>query len=546
MVKKEVAVYLYLGILIIAAFLAIYLFNIPFTGFAVFEQNSQVSFDEGTYENVFYDINTSSIILEENKTVGEYSSKIFDAAESTTWTNLTWTGTGSLEFEGRVCSDSTCSNGSFSSIDLNNINLTGQYFQYRVLFDNTTSNETLVLQTVSMNYAITIEPEPEVLDISILEPSGTKSETHGIPLEFEITGGTATACWYNLRDASDNALLTPEVVSLADCNGNTTFDVGTGEGDYILALFAQGSSGTYNETTTFSVSLPSSNDEEEEETETELETESTTQVSVQASQETQIITDLALQSIAKTTLNPSASSNFNLIANNIGDVRLSECILVAGGADASWLTVPEISQDIDAGETKNFAFSMNVPNNAAEGIHVFSLSVQCAEIIKNSEFSVEVLKEKIEFNITEVERTRKDRVVVSYSLKELLNETQTVGLDFFLYDTSNAEAGNASVNQTLSAGESDNFRTNIAINESLGENMTLTLTANLNSEKYSVSVKEPIVLGAPTGFFALGEDLGTTGNVLAIVILIAVVAGIFFLIKGNKFFKKSSKFQSPA
>jgi hypothetical protein len=161
--------------------------------------------------------------------------------------------------------------------------------------------------------------------------------------------------------------------------------------------------------------------------------------------------------------------------------------------------------------------------------------------MKNSEFSVDIIKKKIEFNITEVERTRKDRVVVYYSLQELLDEEQNISLQFFLYDAVNSQAGNASINQILSAGESDDFKTNIAINESLDENTTLTLTANVNSEKYSVSVKEPIVLGAPTGFFVLGDDLGTTGNVFAIVILIVVVAGVFFLIKRMKVSKKSNK-----
>jgi hypothetical protein len=179
---------------------------------------------------------------------------------------------------------------------------------------------------------------------------------------------------------------------------------------------------------------------------------------------------------------------------------------------------------------------MNVPEDATEGTHVFPLSVQCSEIIKNSDFSVEVVNKKVEFNITAVERTRTDRVVVSYNLKELLNEKQNVSLKFFLYDASNAEVGNATVNQTLSAGRSKDFTTNIAINESLQGN--LTLSANVNAEQYFVSVKKPITLTTPTGFFALGENLGTTGNILAIVILLVAIVGIFFLLKRKNIFKK--------
>ena len=116
-------------------------------------------------------------------------------------------------------------------------------------------------------------------------------------------------------------------------------------------------------------------------------------------------------------------------------------------------------------------------------------------------------------------------------------------MQFFLYDANNAEVANASANQTLSAGESDDFSTDVAINESIGENVTLTLTASVNAQQYSVSVREPITLGAPTGFFVLGEDLGTTGNVAAIVVLIVVVVAVFFFLKRKKVSKKAGNVQ---
>ena len=161
------------------------------------------------------------------------------------------------------------------------------------------------------------------------------------------------------------------------------------------------------------------------------------------------------------------------------------------------------------------------------------------EISKDSSFSTDVVKKRVEFNLTNVERTRTNRVVVTYSLKELLNEEQTVELKFFLYDTNNAEVANISANQTLSAGESDEFSTNVPINASLEGN--LTLSANLNSKQYSVVVKEPITLGAPTGFFVFGENMGTTGNVLAIIILIVIGVAVYFLIKRKKISKKMNE-----
>ena len=529
MVKREAVVYLYLGILILGALLAVYFFNLQLTGFAVFQQSNQAAFDEGTYENVEYDVNDSIIILSANQTSGTYTSKIFDANGSATWNNLTWTGTGDLEFEVRSCSSADCSNSSFASGDLNNLNLPGQYFQYRVLFDINISNETLALASVSLDYSALVI-ETETLTISISQPSGTKDSTSG-PIQFSITGGENYKCWYNVLDNLDSSVILGNT-SIASCSNdtNTTFS-GIGDGDYTFNLYVNSSLGLYHDSSSFSVS-PSEEEEEEEE-----ETESTTQIPVQPSeQQAQNIVDLSLQSIEPSTINPSDSRNYNLIATNTGNVPLSACALSAGGNFVSWLSVPGDAQNINAGEGKNFAFSMNVPEGTEEGNYVFSLSVQCSEILRNSEFSVDVVKKRIEFNITGAERTRTDRVVVTYSLDELLNEEQTVVLQFFLYDAGNQEVGNASANQTLSAGESDEFSTNIAINESLEGNVSLS--ANLNSQQYSVSVREPITLGAPTGFFVFGDNFGTTGNVLAIIILIVGVVVIFFFLKRKKISKK--------
>ncbi len=520
MEKKEVAVYLYLGVLIVASLLAIYFFNLQLTGFAVYQQNNQTAFNEGVYENVSYDANASAVILTTNQTSGVYTSKVFDANGSAIWNNLTWIGNGTLVFEVRSCFNIGCSNSSFSVANLNNLNLSGQYFQYRVLFD---ANSTSSLSSVLLDYS-TIPSTPTQVSITLSEPSGQKSSTSNIPLKFNLVDGENYVCWYNIKDASDNAEITG-ATNLVGCNNNTTFNLGAGKGSYVFTLYVNSSLGLQNKTSSFSVNLGTSQTEEEE-------IESTVQVPVVTTpvvEETPDVTDLSLQAIEKSTINPSESRNYNLVATNAGNVPLSACKLSFGGNSSSWASTSDVGQNINAGEVKNFAFSVNVPKEAVEGSNSFSLSVQCAEILKNSEFSIDVVKKRVEFNVTDVKRTRQNRVVVTYSLDELLDEEQVVQLQFFLYNAANQEVGNATTNQTLSAGESNKFNTNLVVNESLEGN--LTLSASLNSQQYSVSVREPIVLGSPTGFFLLGDNLGTTGNILAIVILLGglVVIYIFFL-----------------
>ena len=81
MERKEAVVYLYVGVLIIGALLAVYYFNLGLTGFAVFEQNTESSFNEGVYSDTLYDTNVDAVVLNlsSNATSGTYTSKTFDA-----------------------------------------------------------------------------------------------------------------------------------------------------------------------------------------------------------------------------------------------------------------------------------------------------------------------------------------------------------------------------------------------------------------------------------------------------------------------------------
>ncbi|MBU0958819.1 MAG: hypothetical protein KKB31_02620, partial [Nanoarchaeota archaeon] len=60
-----------------------------FTGFAVFNQNAQVDFDEGTYVNTVW--NGSAVVLD-SATSGSYTSKVFDGGADSYWNNLSYVG----------------------------------------------------------------------------------------------------------------------------------------------------------------------------------------------------------------------------------------------------------------------------------------------------------------------------------------------------------------------------------------------------------------------------------------------------------------------
>ena len=148
--KKGAGNHILIGLLIVAVVLLALFFlgDRGFTGFAVFERQTEANFDEGNYANVIYDMNASAIVLNEsaNATSGTYTSDFINAGSDAQWNNLTWEGevpeNTTLTFQVKICS-ANCSDANFTDVSgVNNTfdftNLSGQYFQYQVSFS--TSN----------------------------------------------------------------------------------------------------------------------------------------------------------------------------------------------------------------------------------------------------------------------------------------------------------------------------------------------------------------------------------------------------------------------
>ena len=510
MEKKEAAIYLYVGILILGALLAVYYFNLGLTGFAVFEQNTEASFNEGTYSNVVYDANLSAVALDVNKTLGDYTSKIFDAGSDAMWNNLTWVGNG-IAFEVRTCSSSDCANVSFATADLSNISLTGRYFQYKVSFDSV--NDTLT--GVALDYSVVPAPVPVSVDLS--EPVGEKGSNSGIPLAF-AAAGTNLTCSYEVINSANNQQALNSTIT--DC-ANTTFGLGATSGDYVLTIYVTGNEGNASDSTSFSLSVEEEATTEEEEVVEEVPVEPIPQTS---------LTQITLGEVSTSDVIQGETKEMSLSVQNTGTTAVSSCSL--SGDDSGWITITSSSNNLGAGATAGLGFSITVPEDTEPGTYTRELSVACAETSASKTFTVNVAQKKLDFEITDVQRTSLGRVRVDYSLTELTGADQDVQMQFFILDASGVQVANASQNSSVDANETDDFRANIAINETLEGN--LTLSASINSQQYSISVREPITLGAPTGFFVLGDDLGTTGNVLAIVILVVGGVAVYFFFVRRK------------
>ncbi len=515
MQKKKVIAYFFIAAILVAAVLTFYFSNPSFVGFALFEQNTQAAFSEGVYQNTEYDINDSVIILSANQISGTYTSKVFDAGNDSVWTNLTWQGQGNITFEVRSCSDVNCSNTNFISADLANLDLSGQYFQYKVYLFGDDPNVTTSLQSV----VIKLEPQQvsSYLTVSISQPVGEKSSASGIPIQFTVNNDSSNiSCWYTVENASNNVIVVNNTV-ITGCN-NSAFDL-TGDGNYVFTLYVNDSSNVVSNTSQFLINTPA---EEEEETEEEIEEE--TEETLQETEE--VGAYLFVSAHEKVTLVPSSSGNYSLPVKNTGGVQVSGCALTGTGDYASWISSEEDSQSLNVGEEKNFSFSLDVPENAVEGSYDIVLSLKCSEFSRTSKFIVDVVKKTIMFDLIQVQRIKANTVRVGYSLEDLSGEDQSVELKFFLYDSNNSEVANATTDHNVSANKTKEFRTDIGINESLEGN--LTLAVNYNSEQYSSSVREGISLGPYTGFSIFG-GIGTGGIIAIIVVLVSVAA--FFIVR---------------
>ncbi|MBA7617099.1 hypothetical protein ES703_24409 [subsurface metagenome] len=539
--KKEVRNYLSIGFLVLAVLVLAYLLNLGITGFAVFEQQTQTDFNEGIYENVVYDTNASTVVLDVNQTSGTYMSKIFDASEEATWNTLTWTGQGDLVFEVRVCTSLDCANESFASATFNNLNLTAQYFQYRVLFTED-PNLTVSLASVSIDYSVPeLEPVPENVTVSVSEPTGEKASITAIPITFTTTGENIT-CWYNVAEGD---LIVIENTTLDNCI-DSSFDVDA-DGSYVFYIYANGTSGSAEVNSSFSVITPScSNDvdlcedeincieigggywydgvcnaqKEQEPPPPEPPEPGPPEASLSASE------------ISTLLLNPGSSQKATLVVTNTGTKHLISCKVRPMGEFDSWILVSEEATNINIGKQHEFSFDVTVPEETEEGIYSLKVSIGCSEIFATRDFTVDVVKKKLEFEVISADRTRDDRVRVLYSLEELSGNDQDVVFTFSLVDANNVEVGRAEVNHSIGANSIDEFRTNININESLlpineTTNETLeselTLNVNFNSQIYSSSIQEKVLIGAPIGGFAIFEGVGAGEAVIFVIVLFVLV-----------------------
>ena len=562
--KREVGVYLFAVLLVVAVFFAAYFFSISPTGFAVY--SGQPDLSAGTYNNTIYSSGAVSLDSSANATSGSYTSQVIDSNDSnTTWNNLTWTGTvpgnATLTFQVTSCSDSSCSDASFEGVASNNNTLdlsgfTGQYLQYMVLFSIPNLNTSSPSLT-GVSYAYTTQPAaPEEFSITVESPSDGETYNSGhVDLNVSANGDVAT-WWYSLNDG-DNTTFTP----------NTSLDVV--DGSNTLEIYANSTEGNLSsQSMAFTANIPVCSETDvtacdnyldcnnvngywwdDNTCHTDSQSSSSSQQQQQEQQNTttqqeqqqvqiQQITQISLGTVSSQDVVQGDSKDLSLSVQNSGTVAVSSCSLSFTGDSASWASASSGAQDISPGASASYPFTVAVPLDTTPGAYDIGMSVSCAETSGTGSFTVNVIEKTLDFNITNVQRTSQTKVRVDYSLKDLSGQDQNVSLFFSILDNSSADVGNVSQNKTLGANKSGNYNVNIPINESLEGN--LTLSANVNLEQYSNSVSEPITLGAPIGGFAIFGGQGGAGSLIVLIVVVLILGVVFFLVRRMRTAKSKS------
>lgn len=539
--KREVSISIFAVLILAVSLLTVSYLRINPTGFAIFGQQAQADFNQGNYTNLTY--NGSAVVLSANQTTGTYTSPIFDSGNTSTWNNMTTQGSNGLSFNVRSCSVSNCSDSNFTSANLGNLNLTGRYFQYKASFDSTNlTNSTLFLNSVSIDYSVMQQSQPIInTSVSISQPTGTKNSTSGIPIAFNAAGNNLS-CSYNVQNSSGSVIGN---ISLTGC-GNSSFNIAV-NGNYTFNLYVSGSSGNAFGSSSFVVSLPSVQNTTQNTTTQTNNTQTTTQTNTTTTnQTTNTTTTPQLTQVTPQTLGVSISDipgqnlyedgtgTVTVQVQNTGTAGLSKCVLSSDSSE--WVSVSSGSQSINAGAAASYNLALSVPKNSDLGGHGIGLTLTCSETTTTKKLTINVLQKKLDFNVTNVQRTSIGNIRVYYSLSELSNTTQNVTLTFDLLDSNKNIFSNITQNRTIGADKTGLFTANMPINGSLfnvSQNTSVTLKSEYSSSIFSGQFLKTIVLGAPTGgflsgFAILGEG---SGSIVAGVIVLLVIVIIFFVVR---------------
>ncbi len=360
--------------------------------------------------------------------------------------------------------------------------------------------------------------------IAISEPSGTKTSITAIPILLSVSDASPTTCIYNVSFSSTGNIVISNTL-ISNCS-SSSFDVDT-ESSYTLHLKVNDSAGNSRiSSSNFSVSTSSSGGGGGS-------SGGGSSGGGGGGSSFGLVPSTTLQgrlevgSISNMIINPGENKKLTLSIKNAGLSFLNSCKIIGSGDYSGWIQSSE-SKKLGGGESSEFLFSLNVPNDAKAGKYTIGINIECSETKETISFDTEIIEKKLNFNIIGVTREKEDNVKVRYSIDEMSGVKQNVEMQFLLFNSDNQKIAEVKDAKTITENSTGEFEVLIPINPSIEGDFNLLI--NINSETYSTFVQESVVLGTPVSGFAIFQRDAGTDNIIAGVIIVLFLVFVFFMV----------------
>ncbi|MFA6022956.1 MAG: LamG-like jellyroll fold domain-containing protein [Candidatus Pacearchaeota archaeon] len=236
---------------------------------------------------------------------------------------------------------------------------------------------------------------------------------------------------------------------------------------------------------------------------------------------------IEFSSISSLIANPGETKKIVVNVKNIGTRFLNTCKLIGTGDYTSWISSNGVIK-LGAGEEGEFAFELNVPEDAKPGNNQVSLAVECSESTSSTKMDVEIVEKKLQFSIIKAERIDETHLSVKYYVEELSGISQDVDIQFLLFDSEDSKVAEITETKVLNPNEKNSFETIIPIDKNLKGNFNLLI--NLNSASYSTFVQENVILSSPISGLAIFSTKEGTDTFVSFVIIVVFLVFLAFMI----------------
>jgi len=404
-----------------------------------------------------------------------------------------------------------------------NLELPEGNYIWNVLCSNTYSAFALDNYTLNID---SINP-----NLTLTQPTGTKTSRTGIALTFSVSDASPIYCWYNVEWATGGSVIGNTTIS--NCS-STSFNVAA-DGNYLLNLYANDSAGNFNSTnSSFSV---------------DTSTPPTPPSGGSGSSgggggggggnyTSSGAYNIEVSGISDLVLDPGETRRISVTAKNTGRNFLNDCVIRSKGANSEWSTSSDV-KDVGPGQLQEFIFNLNVPLNLLQGSYPVELALECKEFSKSFGFSVEIIEKKLEIILLDAERNKDDEINVSYSLNELSGNNQEVEINIVLLGSKNEKIAEIYDTKTIEANSRNNVSSILKIESELKGNFNLLI--NAKSSVASSLIQEEVSIGSYSllGGLVIFLNSDKSDYIILAVLVTAFLVFCFFMIK--RIFKKKTQ-----